>query len=126
MKDQRNMCRNLLLVVVESRLLQKTSLESLSTPTFLDRLMPLCSVQFGHEFCSAAVNSSVGEPQLSYVKKRCVQSVTELVGEVQERFPDDSETLLQLHLLQPRNAILLCQNKTFQNISARHLLIWIS
>lgn len=124
MKDLLYMYRNLLLVATESRLLQKNWLEGLPTPRFLDYLMPYCFVQFGREVCTAAVNGSLSEPQLSYVKKRRVLFVTELIREVQKRFHNSFETLFQLHQLQRKNATAMSKER-FLN-TARHLLIWIS
>ena len=80
----------------------------------MDYLIPICAIQFGYDFCTAASNCTLNEDQMNYVKERCVKFVVELLKEVQMGLPDYIDTLPMMKQLHPKIATAQCKGQIGQ------------
>lgn len=96
-EDLMDMYRSLMQVVVDAKYLSKCFQENLPNLNNKNYILPHKVVNSGHEFNCYA--------QISYVKEYCRSFMLELGNQVQQRLPDNVETLLMLQSLQPSNVI---------------------
>ena len=106
-QEMLNMYRNLMQLDV-------CQIENLPNLLFMDYLIPICAIQFGYDFCTAASNCTLNEDQMNYLKERCVKFVVELLKEVQMGLPDYIDTLPMMKQLHPKIATAQCKGKIGQ------------
>lgn len=80
---------NITQMTVEPTHLSKSPIEKLPWLKFLDHLIPMSAMYFGHEFNITTSACPLHDDQVAYVKVRCRNFVVELIQEVQMRLPEN-------------------------------------